>query len=103
MPLEARYSGKRSELCSQNALILPVLLRWFICVKARSLWLTRRNEFELLGAVPIKRKAANRVEHFWLCGPCSSDMTLTYDRERGIQIIRKAVGKVSLVRRAAAS
>jgi hypothetical protein len=61
------------------------------------------QQFELLGAVPIKRKAANRVEHFWLCGPCSSDMTLTYDRERGIQIVRKAVEKVSLVRRAAAS
>lgn len=61
------------------------------------------RQFELLGAVPIKRKAANRVEHFWLCGPCSSDMTLTYDRERGIQIVRKALEKVSLVRRAAAS
>ncbi|OAI57468.1 hypothetical protein AYO50_01505 [Acidobacteria bacterium SCGC AG-212-P17] len=61
------------------------------------------QQLEVLGAVPTKRKAANRVEHFWLCGPCSSDMTLTYDRERGIQIVRKALEKVSLVRRAAAS
>jgi len=58
-------------------------------------------QFELLS--PAKPKASNRVEHFWLCGPCSSDMTLTYDRERGIEIVRKAVGKAPLVRRAAAS
>lgn len=61
------------------------------------------QQLEVLGAVPTKRKAANRVEHFWLCGPCASDMTLTYDRERGIQIVRKALEKVSLVHRAAAS
>ena len=61
------------------------------------------QQFELRGALPTERKAANRVEHFWLCGPCSSDMTLTYDRERGIQIVRKALEKVALVRRAAAS
>jgi hypothetical protein len=58
-------------------------------------------QFELLNTA--KPKAANRVEHFWLCGPCSSDMTLTYDRERGIEIVQKAVGKAPLVRRAAAS
>jgi hypothetical protein len=59
-------------------------------------------QFELLTA-PSRPKATNRVEHFWLCGPCSSDMTLTYDRERGIEIVRKTVGKAPLVRRAAAS
>ena len=60
-------------------------------------------QFELLNTAPTKPKAANRVEHFWLCGPCSSDMTLTYDRQRGIEIVRKTVGKAPLVRRAAAS
>ena len=60
-------------------------------------------QLELLGAVPAKSKASNRVEHFWLCGPCSGEMTLTYDRQRGIEIIRKEVGKVTLARRAAAS
>jgi hypothetical protein len=60
-------------------------------------------QLELLSAVPTKPKTSNRVEHFWLCGPCSSDMTLTYDRQRGIQIVRKVVGKAPLLRRAAAS
>jgi len=60
-----------------------------------------RPQFELLGQT--KLKAQNRVEHFWLCGPCSNEMTLTYDRQRGVEIIRKTVGKAPLVRRAAAS
>lgn len=58
---------------------------------------------EVVNPIPSKPKAANRVEHFWLCGPCSSDMTLTYDRQQGIQVVRKAVGKAPFVRRAAAS
>ena len=62
-----------------------------------------QTRLEVLNSIPAKPKAVNRVEHFWLCGPCSSDMTLTYDRQRGIQIVRKAVGKAPLLRRAAAS
>ncbi len=58
---------------------------------------------ELVSAAPTKRKPASRVEHFWLCGPCSGEMTLTYDRQRGVEIVRKAVGKALLTRRAAAS
>ncbi|HSK45695.1 MAG TPA: hypothetical protein VLA83_17595 [Candidatus Binatia bacterium] len=60
-------------------------------------------KFELLTAAPAKPQPANRVEHFWLCGPCSGEMTLTYDRQRGVEIVRKAVAKVPLSRRAAAS
>jgi hypothetical protein len=30
-----------------------------------------------------------RVEHFWLCGPCSTEMTLVYDRKRGVQVLPK--------------
>jgi hypothetical protein len=60
-------------------------------------------QFEVLSAAPAKPKAANRVEHFWLCGPCSGEMTLTYDRQRGIEIVRKAARKGLLSRRAAAS
>ena len=37
----------------------------------------------------IKPKSVNRVEHFWLCGPCSSQLTLAYDRENGVQVIPK--------------
>ena len=58
---------------------------------------------EALPTAPAKLKPSNRVEHFWLCGPCSGEMTLTYDRQRGVEIIRKPVGKVTLARRAAAS
>lgn len=32
---------------------------------------------------------APRVEHFWLCGPCSAEMTLVYDRQAGILILPK--------------
>ena len=38
---------------------------------------------------PDKSKSANRVEHFWLCGPCSLQMTLAYDRQNGVQVIPK--------------
>lgn len=31
-----------------------------------------------------------RVEHFWLCGPCSAEMTLVYDRTAGVRVMRKA-------------
>lgn len=58
---------------------------------------------ELVNAVPTKSKASNRVEHFWLCGPCSGELTLTYDRQRGVEIVRKAVAKAHLTRRAVAS
>lgn len=58
-------------------------------------------QLKLLG--PAKPKALNRIEHFWLCGPCSGEMTLTYDRQRGVEIVRKAASKIPLTRRAAAS
>jgi hypothetical protein len=31
-----------------------------------------------------------RVEHFWLCGPCSIEMTLVYDRKTGVQVLPKS-------------
>ncbi len=34
-------------------------------------------------------KPANRVEHFWLCGPCAAQLTLAYDRQSGVQIVPK--------------
>ena len=58
-------------------------------------------KLDVLG--PTKPKPPNRVEHFWLCGPCSNEMTITYDRQRGVEIIRKTVGKAPFARRAAAA
>ena len=55
------------------------------------------------GAILIRSKASNRVEHFWLCGPCSLEMTLTYDRRRGVEVVKKIARKVPQSFRAAAS
>ena len=30
-----------------------------------------------------------REEHFWLCGTCSTEMTLFYDRKLGVQVLPK--------------
>jgi hypothetical protein len=36
--------------------------------------------------VPAKKGPA-RVEHFWLCGRCSQQMTLRYDMSSGVIVI----------------
>lgn len=44
-------------------------------------------------AIPSQQlhKEPGRIEHYWLCGPCSAEMTLTYDRQRGVQIVPKKI------------
>jgi len=37
-----------------------------------------------------KHPASARVEHFWLCGPCSAEMTLALDNKGGVQVLPKA-------------
>jgi hypothetical protein len=61
------------------------------------------SQFDVQGAVPIRPKVPSRVEHFWLCGPCSSELTLTYDRQSGVEVVRKVVKKSPLAHRAVAS
>lgn len=34
-------------------------------------------------------KAPNRIEHFWLCGACSAEMTLAYDAQHGVKVVPK--------------
>jgi len=34
-------------------------------------------------------KTSNRIEHFWLCGACSAEMTLAYDRQHGVKVVPK--------------
>jgi hypothetical protein len=41
-----------------------------------------------------KHPASARVEHFWLCGSCSAQMTLAYDSKRGILVLPKIQKKV---------
>jgi hypothetical protein len=44
------------------------------------------------------KKPARKVEHFWLCGPCSESNTLIKDQVEGVKVVAKP-----LSRRAAAS
>ena len=57
-------------------------------------------QVEMSRPVPIdERKPLRRVEHFWLCGPCSESQTLTYDMQYGVRVLPKQ----AMMRRAAAS
>jgi len=38
---------------------------------------------------PAKSNSTPRVEHFWLCGPCSAEMTLVYDEKAGVAVVPK--------------
>lgn len=51
-------------------------------------------------ALVTGKRPTSRVEHFWLCGPCSEKSTLVYDDKTGIRLSTKSV---ALARRAAAS
>lgn len=42
-----------------------------------------------------RRKAARKVEHFWLCGPCSQYMNLMLDKETGIIVLPKRPVRVA--------
>ncbi|HEX5434197.1 MAG TPA: hypothetical protein VFY05_08165 [Candidatus Angelobacter sp.] len=41
-----------------------------------------------------------RVEHFWLCGPCSAGMTVVYDRKAGVLVLPKSDKKALMMRAA---
>jgi len=45
----------------------------------------QQNHF--LGATQIN--AGSRVEHFWLCGPCSAELTIAYDPGTGVAVVPK--------------
>ncbi len=47
----------------------------------------------------VNGRRPRRIEHFWLCGPCSKHLTLTYRKDQGVLLI-PLVGEV---RRATAS
>lgn len=34
-------------------------------------------------------KGVKRVEHFWLCGPCSANLTLASDGNHGVKVLPK--------------
>src|SRR5207302_7934307 len=35
------------------------------------------------------RKPPLKLEHFWLCGPCSQSMSLLFEKDNGISVIPK--------------
>jgi hypothetical protein len=34
-----------------------------------------------------ERKTPRHIEHFWLCGPCSTGLTVSFDPQRGIVVV----------------
>lgn len=48
-----------------------------------------------------ERKAVRKVEFFWLCGQCSTELMVVYDQEKGIVTV--PLDAPHYVRRAAAS
>jgi hypothetical protein len=48
------------------------------------------SELTQAALLPELPKKPNRVEHFWLCGICSIDLTVAYDRQSGMQVVPKA-------------
>jgi hypothetical protein len=49
---------------------------------------------------PVLVRHEKRVEHFWLCGPCSAEMTIVHEPSQGIKVVPK---KGKIARKAAAS
>jgi hypothetical protein len=84
--------------CANPACSTPLLY-----LREGKIFMVEAHQPQLLNASPTKAKPSNRVEHFWLCGPCSGQMTLTYDRQRGVEVVRKSVDSAPLARRAVAS
>jgi hypothetical protein len=49
------------------------------------------QEPQSAGTLERKKSLPVRVEHFWLCGPCSAEMTLVYDRTSGVRVMPKTL------------
>lgn len=49
------------------------------------------GEPQTASRVPVlaKPQPIHRVEHFWLCGPCSVEMTLIYDHAKRVVVVPK--------------
>jgi hypothetical protein len=40
-----------------------------------------------------QKKPARKVEHFWLCGPCSERLTLINDKDSGVRVVEKPMAR----------
>ena len=41
------------------------------------------------------RKPGRKVEHFWLCGPCSQTMNLLFDKDTGLNVMPKRPARMA--------
>jgi hypothetical protein len=42
------------------------------------------------------RKPPLKLEHFWLCGPCSQSMSLLFDKDSGLSVIPKLRARAAI-------
>jgi hypothetical protein len=59
------------------------------------------SAYESQTSATAEKKPARRVEFFWLCGECASNLTVIRDDEKGVITVPQTTP--FLVRRAAAS
>jgi hypothetical protein len=46
--------------------------------------LEKEGNVAMIDSAMSSRKPVRRIEYFWLCGACSEDMTLVFDKKRGV-------------------
>jgi hypothetical protein len=45
------------------------------------------DELSAAGTRASKKKGSRKVWHYWLCGSCSSNLTLKFDQLQGLKLI----------------
>ncbi len=70
--------------CANPACSTPL-----VYLREGKIFMVESSELPRAASAPALPKKPHRVEHFWLCGNCSADMTLAYDREAGVRIVPK--------------
>lgn len=45
------------------------------------------SEISVSSSLPQTTKPAQRVEFFWLCTQCAAELTINYEKERGVVVV----------------
>lgn len=72
-----------------------------VYLREGKIFMVESSDLPREASVPALPKKPSRIEHFWLCGNCSTDMTLAFDCEAGVQVVRKAQPPKKVLRAAA--
>jgi len=48
---------------------------------------TSLSDLERPGPAARRSQASHQVSHFWLCGRCCTNLTLTFDQVRGVMVV----------------